>query len=341
MNHETLSLLLIREIVCSSQEGPDQEFKRPSRCVHQFSKNMSEDGVVGQRDVDVSGSGPDSPVQTLAAHGEPAPRKGKNNIYCRVPECRRVLNGLKRYHKRYRICPDHLKMSHVVLDGVDSRFCQLCGKFQPLGDFDGAKRSCRAKLARHNERRHKSRVEIIVDACTDTCQPGSCGGKREPGSTNHGGGVLPQQLPQRFWAPSTGYTYQTSSRDNYDQMKREEMPVDGANPGRYSRPSVQLPHPSSQDMGILFKTLLPHLMVPRPSMNISNMNEESAFERYTGNSQGMPSGPEYYHPGPFGHGQLGQYQGFQPPFGRFQQHGTGEDDPVQLLMRLLECLSKG
>ena len=303
---------------------------------------MSEEGVVGQRGVDVSDSGPDSPVQTFATHGEqPAPRKGKNNIYCKVPECRRVLNGFKRYHKRYRICPEHLKMSHVMIDGVDSRFCQLCGKFQPLGDFDGAKRSCRAKLARHNERRHKGKVEVIVDACTDTLQPGSYDGKREPRSTSHGGGVLPQQLPQRFWAPSAGYSYQKSSRDNYDRIKREEITVDGTRSGSYSCPSAQLPHPSSQDMDALLKTLLPHVMGPRSSMKNSNMNEESAFERYRGNSQGMHSGPEYYQPGRFGHGQLGQYQGFQPPFAKFQRQGTGEDDPVQLLMRLLQCLSKG
>ncbi|GFR42333.1 hypothetical protein Agub_g3240, partial [Astrephomene gubernaculifera] len=33
------------------------------------------------------------------------------------------------------------------------RFCQQCGKFQDLSDFDGSKRSCRAQLARHSLRR--------------------------------------------------------------------------------------------------------------------------------------------------------------------------------------------
>ncbi len=32
-----------------------------------------------------------------------------------------------------------------------------CGKFQPLEDFDGDKRSCRARLDKHNARRRRQR----------------------------------------------------------------------------------------------------------------------------------------------------------------------------------------
>ena len=39
------------------------------------------------------------------------------------------------------------------------RFCQKCGKFHQITDFDGLRRSCRAGLARHNEKQRKLRVK--------------------------------------------------------------------------------------------------------------------------------------------------------------------------------------
>ena len=49
----------------------------------------------------------------------------------------------------------HLKMLSLMVDGIPQRFCQQCGRFHPLGDFDGSKRSCRGKLSEHNARRRK------------------------------------------------------------------------------------------------------------------------------------------------------------------------------------------
>lgn len=40
-------------------------------------------------------------------------------------------------------------------EGRSQRFCQQCGRFHDVGDFDAAKRSCRARLQRHNARRRK------------------------------------------------------------------------------------------------------------------------------------------------------------------------------------------
>ena len=34
----------------------------------------------------------------------------------------------------------HLKMMSLVVDGRPSRFCQQCGKFHDLTDFDGERR---------------------------------------------------------------------------------------------------------------------------------------------------------------------------------------------------------
>jgi hypothetical protein len=57
--------------------------------------------------------------------------------------------------RRYRVCEEHLRTPQLMIEGVSSRFCQQCGKFEPLSSFDGAKRSCRARLQRHNARRRK------------------------------------------------------------------------------------------------------------------------------------------------------------------------------------------
>ena len=42
-----------------------------------------------------------------------------------------------------------------MCDGRRQRFCQQCGRFHDLAAFDGDKRSCRARLQRHNARRRK------------------------------------------------------------------------------------------------------------------------------------------------------------------------------------------
>ncbi len=43
----------------------------------------------------------------------------------------------------------------MQLRAGERRFCQQCGRFQPLEDFDTNKRSCRERLQRHNARRRQ------------------------------------------------------------------------------------------------------------------------------------------------------------------------------------------
>lgn len=64
---------------------------------------------------------------------------------------------MKDYHSRYKICEAHLKAKSAIKDGIQQRFCQQCGKFHPVEDFDGDKRSCRARLDKHNARRRRMR----------------------------------------------------------------------------------------------------------------------------------------------------------------------------------------
>ncbi len=51
-------------------------------------------------------------------------------------------------------------MRSVLKDGTPHRFCQQCGRFHPLSDFDGERRSCRTMLQRHCHRRAKQKQEF-------------------------------------------------------------------------------------------------------------------------------------------------------------------------------------
>ncbi|RID73656.1 hypothetical protein BRARA_B00791 [Brassica rapa] len=86
-------------------------------------------------------------------------RGGSGVVRCQVPGCEVDISELKGYHKRHRVCLTCANASSVVLEGVDKRYCQQCGKFHVLPDFDEGKRSCRRKLERHNNRRKRKPVD--------------------------------------------------------------------------------------------------------------------------------------------------------------------------------------
>ncbi|XP_011071504.1 squamosa promoter-binding-like protein 7 [Sesamum indicum] len=108
---------------------------------------------------------------------------------CQVPGCEVDISELKGYHKRHRVCLRCANASAVELDGESKRYCQQCGKFHILSDFDEGKRSCRRKLERHNNRRRRkpndskegmqkeSQQAILVDDVSgddDTGKDGLC-----------------------------------------------------------------------------------------------------------------------------------------------------------------------
>ncbi|PPR88537.1 hypothetical protein GOBAR_AA32146 [Gossypium barbadense] len=78
---------------------------------------------------------------------------------CQVEKCGLDLSDAKRYHRRHKVCEIHAKAPFVVVAGLRQRFCQQCSRFHELPEFDEAKRSCRRRLAGHNERRRKSSAE--------------------------------------------------------------------------------------------------------------------------------------------------------------------------------------
>ncbi|KAK3144055.1 hypothetical protein QOZ80_4AG0308250 [Eleusine coracana subsp. coracana] len=93
---------------------------------------------------------------TAAAEGK---RKEKATVVvprCQVEGCHVALTGVKEYHRRHKVCEAHSKAPRVVVLGAEQRFCQQCSRFHAISEFDDAKRSCRRRLAGHNERRRKS-----------------------------------------------------------------------------------------------------------------------------------------------------------------------------------------
>nr|TKR86186.1 hypothetical protein D5086_0000240890 [Populus alba] len=78
---------------------------------------------------------------------------------CQVEKCGANLTDAKRYHRRHKVCEVHAKSPAVVVAGLRQRFCQQCSRFHELPEFDETKRSCRRRLAGHNERRRKNTAE--------------------------------------------------------------------------------------------------------------------------------------------------------------------------------------
>ncbi|XP_021908036.1 squamosa promoter-binding protein 1-like [Carica papaya] len=82
---------------------------------------------------------------------------GSGGIYlcCQADECGKELVDAKAYHRRHKVCERHAKAPVVLVKGVRQRFCQQCSRFHGISEFDNFKRSCRSRLAGHNERRRK------------------------------------------------------------------------------------------------------------------------------------------------------------------------------------------
>nr|WMI30934.1 squamosa promter-binding-like protein 33 [Diospyros sp. 'deyangshi'] len=80
---------------------------------------------------------------------------------CQVHGCNKDLSASKDYYKRHRVCDVHSKTARVIVNGIEQRFCQQCSRFHLLSEFDDGKRSCRRRLAGHNERRRKSQLDIL------------------------------------------------------------------------------------------------------------------------------------------------------------------------------------
>lgn len=54
-----------------------------------------------------------------------------------------------------------------MINDKEARFCQKCGCFQLLAEFDGDKRSCRVRLSEHNRRQRRLRALRLKDTTED------------------------------------------------------------------------------------------------------------------------------------------------------------------------------
>uniref|UniRef100_A0A7N0VFI6 SBP-type domain-containing protein n=1 Tax=Kalanchoe fedtschenkoi TaxID=63787 RepID=A0A7N0VFI6_KALFE len=84
------------------------------------------------------------------------PRTQQPLYICQVENCTTDMSGAKQYHRRHKVCEFHAKAQIAVVAGLQQRFCQQCSRFHLVSEFDESKRSCRRRLAGHNQRRRKS-----------------------------------------------------------------------------------------------------------------------------------------------------------------------------------------
>nr|POE89663.1 squamosa promoter-binding-like protein 13 [Quercus suber] len=100
------------------------------------------------------------------------------SLRCQADECGVDLKMAKTYHKRHKVCERHAKAAVVLVTGIRQRFCQQCSKFHEISQFDDNKKSCREKLAGHNERRRKTYADLQAE------------NKQKPPTSIMGGGLL-------------------------------------------------------------------------------------------------------------------------------------------------------
>ncbi|KAB1216596.1 Squamosa promoter-binding-like protein 5 [Morella rubra] len=130
--------------------------------------NLVEEDVDDDLDEEVGGSEMTSFVDNerkktvTVGSGKKASSPGAGGVStpsCQAEKCGADLTDAKRYHRRHKVCEFHSKASAVIVAGQRQRFCQQCSRFHELSEFDEAKRSCRRRLAGHNERRRKGSAE--------------------------------------------------------------------------------------------------------------------------------------------------------------------------------------
>ncbi|GAA0168647.1 hypothetical protein LIER_23318 [Lithospermum erythrorhizon] len=101
------------------------------------------------------GSSSGLPPQSPAKKGRSGAVQSGQPPRCQVEGCQVDLSDAKTYYSRHKVCGLHSKTPKVIVAGIEQRFCQQCSRFHLLLEFDQGKRSCRRRLAGHNERRRK------------------------------------------------------------------------------------------------------------------------------------------------------------------------------------------
>ncbi|GLJ18084.1 hypothetical protein SUGI_0319200 [Cryptomeria japonica] len=103
-----------------------------------------------------------SPVSSVQSKKSRALAQAIQTPRCQVEGCDKELTNAKEYHRRHKVCEEHSKTAKVRVSGIEQRFCQQCSRFHELMEFDEGKRSCRRRLAGHNERRRKPQPDPMA-----------------------------------------------------------------------------------------------------------------------------------------------------------------------------------
>eukprot|EP00210_Caulerpa_lentillifera_P009349 g8913.t1 len=150
-----------------------------------------------------SGSYGDVPILVTKS---PSTRGPKGPLVCLVEGCQRDLSSEKKYYKRYGMCMEHLKMNAIFVDGKRQRFCQQCGRFQELSEFDGDKRNCRERLIQHNMRRRKPKRDAGgSDGSWDDWSHDQRSGKAQKGRRSKR--LMEKTGPSALWTPEMSHPY--------------------------------------------------------------------------------------------------------------------------------------
>ncbi|KAI5059242.1 hypothetical protein GOP47_0025561 [Adiantum capillus-veneris] len=131
-------------------------------------------------------------------------KRSKVGARCQVPTCGEDIGHLKGYHQRHRVCLECANSPKVMLKDLPHRYCQQCGKFHRLSDFDEGKRSCRRKLERHNRRRRRRLVDEEGEA--QDCEARSLGIDIDNSNLQEGAAILNAQTVVTSTKRSQGMT---------------------------------------------------------------------------------------------------------------------------------------
>ncbi|WIA23642.1 hypothetical protein OEZ85_000347 [Tetradesmus obliquus] len=109
-----------------------------------------QDSAMGSKTDESDNSSCSAPT-TLQKAGRSSSGRGR---LCQAKGCSVDLDRLgKAYHSKKRLCEDHMRSESIEKRNGEGlwRFCQQCGKLEPLAAFDSNKRSCRNGLQRRRE----------------------------------------------------------------------------------------------------------------------------------------------------------------------------------------------
>ncbi|KAL1554606.1 Squamosa promoter-binding-like protein [Salvia divinorum] len=184
-------------------------------------------GGAGEEEAPPPPRSPAKKGRTTVVHGGQPPR-------CQVEGCLVDLSDSKAYYCRHKVCGVHSKSPRVIVAGLEQRFCQQCSRFHLLPEFDQGKRSCRRRLAGHNERRRKPPLGPLLSARYTNLSPSvltggleadmtaySAFGGRDPWletskqTTSTGNFQLPWQMSSQAASPPPNLLQGSAMRSSY------------------------------------------------------------------------------------------------------------------------------